>query len=542
MPQYAHPQDRLKCLYTNGLSKTNCVAGGRGLSRQALLARPVRVPQPVLLDPSPLRGRFTPTQAFVSTESASQGCNSMPYRMLFGHTVAFLAAACSVAEAAPSMDLTARRDLEALARVRVHFEVGGELRMPATDKQKPVPISVVADLSYQQRWLEPLTDADAASPESASAARHYDIARATIKIDKGGHNTALPAGRRLMLATADSDSTLLVSPAGPLTRDELDLIDLPAGTHVLDRLMPGGVKKIGAKWKHRPETMQVLLGMDEVTFCEVESVLIGIQQGYAQVRLAGTVHGKTDGAATELEIKAGYLFDSKSQRITRLNLAFSEKREAGFVGPAVDVVGKLTLRIDPLAESSKLDHKALTSLSVAEPERRALLVLEDEPTGLQLLYDRQWHVTSQERERVVLRRIHDDNLLAQCNVTIRPARKEGRQSTMAEFEKEVRFALGKHLESLVTSGEWTNAAGLRCQRIVAQGKVEELPMEWRYYLASPRSGRSIAFAVSVEPQFVEQLGKADMALVESCDFASPQTTKPTGKGSTARKSNSSRGS
>lgn len=435
-------------------------------------------------------------------------------RLLFGHAVAFSVATCAAAEPGATIDLTASPRAGATTQVRVHYEAGGDLTLPSREGDQEVPLSVVADLAYHERWLEPTANA-ADQAQRRQTLRHYDTAQATIKIDKGGLDVSLPANRRLILAAADRAATLLASPSGPLLREQLDLIDVPAGTHVLDRLVPGGTRKVGDKWKHDAETAQVLLGIEEVTVCELESVLIGIDRGYAQIRLAGTVHGKTDGAAAELEIKAGYLFESRTGRVTRLNLAFAEQRKAGPIGPAVDVIGKLTLEVDSVTEPDELADQKQAPLSTAELDRLALLVLEEESSGVRLLHDRRWHVTSQERERIVLRRLDGGQLIAQCNLTIRPERQAGRQPTLAEFEKDVRFSLGNRLESLVTTGEWTNDAGLRCHRVVAQGKVDDLPMQWHYYLASPPAGRSVAFAFSVEPQFVEQLGDADRALVES---------------------------
>jgi hypothetical protein len=394
--------------------------------------------------------------------------------------------------------------------------------LPTDEGKKKVPLSVVAELSYQERLARPPADGPAvASPTERRTLRNYDVAKATIKIGEGGVNSTLPEQRRLIAATTRADASFLYSPEAPLTREELDLIDVPAGTHVLDRLLPGEPKQVGTKWKHDEETMRALMGLDTVDTCEVESVLIGVEQGHAKLRMAGTVYGKTDGAATELEVKAGYLFDTRIGRITRMNLAFAEKREEGRIGPAVDVVGKLTLEVDAAAPSQKLAEENPANLWASDPSGDALLLLTDEASGLRILHDRRWHLTSDEPERLVLRRIDDDEFIAQCNVTIRPERQEGRQSTIAEFERDVRFSLGERFESLVSSREWTNAAGLSCFRLVIHGKVDGVPIEWHYYLAAPPAGRSAVFAVSVEPRFVEQLREADQALVESLQLLPP---------------------
>ena len=427
------------------------------------------------------------------------------------------------------------------ARVNAHLDVGGDLLILNTEGQpQKVPLSVVAYLSYDEvfaRRPQPQRPATttAAVPVTTHSLRWYDRAEATIKIGEGGVTLSLPDERRLIVASATAKSAILCRPDGPLTREELDLIELPAGTHVLDRLMRAGSRRAGETWKHDADTMRLLLGLDEVTDSAVESHVIGRESGYVKLRLEGTLKGKTDGAFTELQVKAGYLFDTRLSRVTRLNLAFAEKREAGRIGPAVDVVGKLTLEIEPAA-SSHLSTKQLASLPIEPGTEQALLEVQDELTGLRLLHDREWYVTSHERERIVLRRVDDGEFLAQCNVIVRGEHHEGRRATMADFEREVRFSLGDRFASLVTASEWTNAAGLRCYRLVVHGQVNELPMEWRYYLASPTAGRSVALAFSVEPHLAEQLGDADVALVESIQFGSSESSKTDQKLKTSARS------
>jgi hypothetical protein len=335
---------------------------------------------------------------------------------------------------------------------------------------------------------------------------------------------SLPEEKRVILASAGVDSAVLYCPVGPLTREELDLIDLPAGTHVLDRLIPPAGQRAGDCWKLDPRVVRLLLGLDAVSESDVEAVFVGLERGYAKLRLAGVLAGTTDGAATKVEVKAGYLIDTRLRRVTRLNLAFSEKREEGRIGPAVDVVGKLTLEISP-AGPAQLPPDELRSLTSEATPAQTLLEVRDEPTGLRLLHNRAWFVTSHERERLILRRIDEGGFLAQCNVIIRPEHQQGRQPTMADFEREVRYSLGERFEALVTAGEWTNAAGLRCYRLLIHGRVDDLPMEWRYYLASPPSGRSVALVFSVEPHLADRLGEDDTAIVESVQLP-PAPTQP----------------
>jgi hypothetical protein len=70
--------------------------------------------------------------------------------------------------------------------------------------------------------------------------------------------------------------------------------------------------------------------------------------------------------------------------------------------------------------------------------------------------------------------------------------------------------------------------------MVVHGNVDGLPVEWRYFLASPAAGRSVGMAVSVEPRFTEQLGDADKAVVDSLQLNSGSGAAPAATGQSAR--------
>jgi hypothetical protein len=51
--------------------------------------------------------------------------------------------------------------------------------------------------------------------------------------------------------------------------------------------------------------------------------------------------------------------------------------------------------------------------------------------------------------------------------------------------------------------------------VVVRGLVDEVTVEWHYYLAAPESGPRVSFAVTIEKPMLERVGKADRELVES---------------------------
>jgi hypothetical protein len=231
--------------------------------------------------------------------------------------------------------------------------------------------------------------------------------------------------------------------------------------------------------------------------------------------MAGLVQGTADGAATELELRAVYLYDRQLQRVTRLNMAVREKRSIGGATPGVDAVAKLQISVESLKTADKLDDATVAKATAVNRTPGRDLLYESGPLGLRFEHDRHWFVTSEQRETVTMRRVEGGDLVAQCTLAALPSKSAGRQTSLAQFQKDVTYSLGKSFGEMVSSREWQNAAGLYCYELVARGFVEEVPVEWHYFLLAPESGERVSAAITLEKTMVDRIGQADRTLVES---------------------------
>ena len=140
----------------------------------------------------------------------------------------------------------------------------------------------------------------------------------------------------------------------------------------------------------------------------------------------------------------------------------------------------------------------------------------------------------QSREAVTFRRVDGGDLVAQCTLTELPPKSAGRQTSLEQFQKDVTYSLGKSFGELVSTRQWQNPAGLYCYEVVVRGLVEELPVEWHYYLVAPESGHRVSVAVTIEKPMLERVANADRELVESLQLFPPMpaaqtAVRPTGK-------------
>jgi hypothetical protein len=138
--------------------------------------------------------------------------------------------------------------------------------------------------------------------------------------------------------------------------------------------------------------------------------------------------------------------------------------------------------------------------------------------GLRFKHGRHWFVTSEQRESVTMRRVESGDLVAQCTLSALPPKSAGRQTSLEQFQKDVTYSLGKNFGEMVSSRQWQNAAGLYCYELVVRGFVQEVPVEWHYYLLAPESGERVSAAVTLEKPMVDRIGQADRELIESLEL------------------------
>ncbi len=434
-----------------------------------------------------------------------------------------------------TIDLTSRVSADDLAEVTVELECGGTMQLrdgeqasaaaadnADTNKDgiRSLPMSVSAKLEYDEHRVQP---ADAGP--ATRAIRYYKNAAAVLKVDEGGATPKLADERRLVVAQfADPEHPggrlSFAAADGLLSREELDLIDVTGDSLAVDALLPRTPVAADATWPADPTTMAAILSMDSVAAAEVQNVLDKFNHDFALVRIAGTVVGVADGSTTEMEVRGVYLFDRKLTRITRFNLAVKEKRSIGGATPGVDGVAKLRMNVKPISSSEHLPPATLAALQSDNKLRFDTLRLEPEKQGYRVCHDRSWFVTSpsHQRETTTLRCVDRGDVLAQCTITSLPPQSAANHTTLDEFEGDIRFALKEHFGQLVSSREWTNSFGNHCLEVVVRGTMEDVPLEWHYYLVAPEIGNRVSVAVTIQGEMVERLATADRALVNAIEL------------------------
>ncbi len=444
-------------------------------------------------------------------------------RLMTPVLLALALAAPKVLATQPTIDLTPRVGPNDFAEVTIELEMGGTMAVRDTTKQRAadtgqpaertLPMSVSAKLVYDEQRVAAPSGSAGARNTFHRGIRYYKQADAVIKVDNDGVLPKLDEERRLVVAQNPGGRLQFTAASGQLSREELDLIDLTCDSLAVDALLPNRSAVADATWPANPNAMAALLSMDSVAAAEVENVLDKFNSDFALIRIAGTVVGSVDGSTTELEIRGVYLFDSKLGRVTRCNLAVKENRSIGGATPGLDGIAKLRMNVKPLESSPHLPAKTTATLASSRRLDLDTIRLEPAKQGFRVLHDRRWFVTSQERESTTLRCVDRGDVLAQCTFTSLPAKSAGRQTSLEEFERDIRFAMKQNFGELVSSRQWDNSFGHHCLEVIVRGKTEEIPIEWHYYLVAPNAGARVSVAVTIQGEMVSRLAAADRQLI-----------------------------
>jgi hypothetical protein len=380
------------------------------------------------------------------------------------------------AEAQQTYDLRSRRASGQIERIEATLEAGGNRIVSSDPKHEKPKIGVAAKLNYDEKLLK------LADGVPTCAIRYYDTAEAVIKGTQSEVKPTLRPQRRLVGAATDGRHVTLFSPHGPLTRDELDLIDVLGSNLLVERLLPQGPVALEATWSHGKDLMAGLFGLDEVTQTDVTSKLASVKGDAAIVEMSGHLEGTIGGATSSINMKAKYRFDFRTHRINWFGLAVHEKRTEGAALPGLDLVARLQMQILPKAQSEHLSEAALKGLSL-EPTPELTQLSYQPPGGdWQFKYDRRWIVTGDEHDHAVLRMVDEGQSVA-CRI--------------------YRVIIQGSIKADV------------------QGKPSELPIQWHYFRVADERGRQVVFAFTVEGPMVERLGDADKELVETLRFKQP---------------------
>src|SRR5262249_52843267 len=138
-------------------------------------------------------------------------------------------------------------------RYHIEMTLAGELHIRQNGKIVPIKLEASATHEFPERILVP-----GAGGLVLKTARFYDKAQAAINAGGEKSERSLRADRRLSVAQRHKEQSSVYSPAGPLTREELDLIAEDFDTLSILGVLPAKPVAVDETWNVPNSVVQAL--------------------------------------------------------------------------------------------------------------------------------------------------------------------------------------------------------------------------------------------------------------------------------------------
>ena len=254
--------------------------------------------------------------------------------------------------------------------------------------------------------------------------------------------------RRLIVVSMGEERPILHSPAGPLSREQLELIDVQGNSARLHALLPDKAIKVGDSWPNTNNALKDILGLDAIAKSDVKSRLVKIEAGVAKLEMSGSLEGAIDGVSSTIQINSKYSYNIQQGRITWFALAVKEKRSIGHASPGFEVTARLRMAIELLEESPQLEDPLLEEVPLTIEVGSVLLEHKSPKGEFAIMHDRRWHPLSESGHVTVLRMIDRGELVAQCNISRLPDLPAGKHIQIEELQTDIQKGAHRSFRSI----------------------------------------------------------------------------------------------
>ena len=391
----------------------------------------------------------------------------------------------------------------------------GKTKASGESPEVQIPLKVDAEMFFDELGLQ---------GDSFPTIRHYWDAKADFEVnEKAKDHRELRSERQLILLSQGVTATArFTSPHGPLTRQEIELIDIASNGFPPERLLPNRTVEEEETWTHEDDVVAELLRISKVTNGELSSQITEVDTDQVTISINGKVAGEVDGVKTKFEVKGNMQFDRADRLVSWIALAVREQRDISFAAPGFHVVSKIRTAREAIDSSDALTPKITRSLSLAPTKGDLLLDFEPENVNYNLALDRRWHLVGHQKFATMLRMFEDGDLLATCKIDQLTKSVPGKHVTLDGFREDVEAALGKNAKQILSASQSVNGQSVRVLRVVASGAVGETPIRWIYYHLSNDDGQRLSFIFTLESSMMSRFDGVDEEMASSVQLLQPK--------------------
>lgn len=401
-------------------------------------------------------------------------------------------------------------------RVAMSMKLAGDMVVAQAGKPTTLKLAALAEHRYRERVLSANSGSIA-----KRAARYYDDARAAISVDGVNNPRMLRPERRLIVCDRQNESIVCHSPAGTLTREEVEIVGEHFDTLALPGVLSDKPVAVGDSWKLTDAVVQALCNFDSLSANELTASLSQIKDGVAVVAVAGTAKGAENGAQATVKVTATARYSLIARRITVVEWKQSDSRDQGPASPAVNAETIITIERSAVETPRELSDEALATVAVGKDAAEALksLTIRDLKGRFEVVCSRDWQVTGRTESNLVLRLLDRGEFVAQATITPWQKAEPGQHMDAAAFRDAMLRSPGWTSEGLLTEGETPGRTGRWVYRVVARGQMENIAVLQTFYLVAGPNGDQVVVAITTKPAQADKLAGRDALLVDGLEFA-----------------------
>ena len=369
--------------------------------------------------------------------------------------------------------------------------------------------------------------------EAYRSVREYEQASTRTKISDEVSTLSMPARMRVIVSHGQRSGMERYCPQTLMTRDALDLIDVPGDPLSVLALLPTRQVEVDEEWDIEDWAVQMLSTVDATSKTEMTAKLASVNGDVAKIEFNGSVEGARLGALTNVKLSGHLLFDLEKQMVTSVDLTHSEQGAIGTIAPGIDSEAHVVITRSLASGDGALTGKLAESIPLDPPGDCLPLEFDAGPWGLSLVHGRGWHVFhanfDTDPQVVILRLMDQGTLVCQCNFSPVAKVAPGQTTPVEDYEASIRQSLGSQFGAIVARDRIPAQDDRTIFRVTVEGKYtlpngeesQEVPMTWLYYLCADPSGRQVSFVFALEPEMRERLAGQDRQIVETLQFGNP---------------------
>lgn len=450
---------------------------------------------------------------------------------IVGWAAGLMAAAwCGVTLAEADPERRRARDVD------LKLTVQGELHGPASGTKEGARQPIAMEARF--RFLEMLEPSGA----EAVVLRRYTQAEATLDADGGEQSLTLPADARQIAVARLGTTPQPYLPRAHLSRDELELLETPFDSVLLEDLLPGRPVAADDHWTLAGDLAAGLLAIDTVENGTLEAKIVDLTDGQARISLEGVVDGAVDGVPTHVLVEGEFTVAAEPDEdghvltgdVTQLDVVLKERRQASHVAAGFEIEARLAVARSPADADEEAPDAARDDETEADTDTEAvaaalrrqgagrpgLVWYRDSEGRYDIVHEASWRYVGEDAGGLVIRLLDLGALVAQCSITALPRAEDAKPPTVDEVKRHVEQSLSGQFKRFDGVRETAREEdGVRIVRVVSEGVAEGLPFRWIHYVLTDDAGHRVNATFMYEASLEKRFADADERFVAGLRLA-----------------------